>query len=48
MMTEKSIYCSLCYSQVEVGKPGWVFCPIHGMEKAEQAMSLEDILKTLS
>ncbi len=25
MMTEKYIYCSLCYSQVEqIGKPGWV------------------------
>jgi hypothetical protein len=47
MMTEKSIYCSLCYSQVEqIGKSGWVFCPIHGMEKEEWAVSLEDLLKT--
>ncbi|GEM_PF-2879438 len=48
MMTEKSIYCSICYSRVElIGNPSWVFCPVHGLEKAEVAVSLEDILNTL-
>jgi hypothetical protein len=47
MMTEKSMYCSICYSRVEqIGKLDWVFCPIHGLEKTEVAISVEDILKT--
>lgn len=45
-MTRKSIYCPVCYSSLEqIGKTGWVFCPLHGMEKAEVALSIEDLLR---
>ena len=47
-MTQESIYCPVCYSSLEqIGKAGWVFCPLHGIEKADVALSIEDMLSLL-
>jgi hypothetical protein len=46
IMTQESIYCPVCFSSLEhIGKVGWVLCPLHGIEKAEVALSIEDILR---
>ncbi|MFH1704297.1 MAG: hypothetical protein ABIB41_12890 [Nitrospirota bacterium] len=45
-MTQESIYCPVCFSSLEhIGKADWVLCPLHGIEKAEVALSIEDILR---